>query len=173
MKKIAALCVLMSILLCGCTTQNTERLVITDEIATVPRGSIKYRIHVSVPQDVTECVSAMQDDARLFEAADGTYYIVTEVLPNCTAGEAIQRMTGESAEALGAMCTKNMSMPEYRFSWCMEGENGMYACTGIVVEDEAYCYTLEFCAQEAYTKQCAEVRRQVLSGFGLYADEGF
>lgn len=173
MKKICLLTVLMMLLLCGCAKTQSAKLVLTDEIVNVPDGCMKYRICVSLPDGVTEAVAAADGDRRLYEAADGSYYVVTEVLPNSTANEAIRQMTGFDAERLGTMKTQSSSIPEYRFSWCTEGENGNLICTGIVAEDEAYCYCLAFCAEEAHSKDCAAAREQVMSGFGLYYDEGF
>lgn len=173
MKKIFLLSVLMMLLLCGCAAQKAEKLVICDEIETVPEGCLKYSICVSLPDGMTEAVIAEDGERRLYEAEDGSFFVVTEVLPNCTAKEAIRHLTGFGAEKLGIMKTQSSSVPEYRFSWCSEGENGDLVCTGIVAEDEAYCYCLAFCAQQEHSKECAAAREQVMSGFGLYYDEGF
>ena len=170
MKKHLTVILLTAGLLCGCAAEETARFVVSDEIVTLPAS---YSISVCLPEGMTEAVSAQGDARRLYESADGSFYVVTEVCPNCTAAEVIRQMTGSDAEQLGALCTQTMSMPEYRFSWCMEGESGTLTCTGIVVEDAAYCYSLQFCALEERAKACAKEREQVMSGFGLYGDEGF
>ena len=173
MKKAMLVFILLIGLLTGCAAEETARFVVSDEIVSLPAGCTRYGISVCLPEGMTEAVSAQSDARRLFESADGSYYVVTEVCPNCTAEEVIRQMTGSDAGTLGALCTQNMSMPEYRFSWCMEGENGMLTCTGIVVEDTAYCYSLQFCVREDAAKACAQAREQVMSSFGLYGDEGF
>lgn len=173
MKKVLLLILMICVLLCSCASVQAERLTVNDEIETFPDGTKKYSISVSLPEGMAQAVSAGNDDRRIYESADGTYYVVTEILCGGSAEDAIRQMTGYAPESLGMICTDHMSMPEYRFSWCSDGENGILTCTGIVAEDEAYCYCLAFCAEEAYAKQCTEERAQVMSSFGLYYDEGF
>lgn len=173
MKKIHLFIVLAAVLLSGCAAAQPERLVVNDVVETFPAGTVKYTISVSLPEGMTEAVYGGSSDKRMYESADGTYFVITEVLPRCSAEDAIRQMTGYKAEDLGMICTRNMSMPEYRFSWCTDGEHGMLTCTGIVVEDAAFCYCLSFCADEQQAKNCAAARDQVMSGFGLYCDEGF
>lgn len=173
MKRILLLCAVLAVLLSGCARTEPEKLILTDEIVTLPEGCIKYQITVCLPEGMIEAVSAPQDDCRMFEASDGSYYVVTQVHQGKKAEEVIREMTGSDAKQLGALCTQNMSMPEYRFSWCMEGENGMLTCTGIVVEDEVYCYSLEYCVQEQSAKACSAAHEQIMSSFGLAGNENF
>ncbi len=173
MKRFCWLAILAAVVLSGCAVQAPERLVLHDEIEVLPAGTVKYSIRVDLPEGMTEAVSGNTGDERIYESADGTYFVVTQILKGCSAEEAIRQMTGYTPERLGMICTENMSMPEYRFSWCADGENGMLTCSGIVAEDSAYCYCLSFCAEEQHTKECAAARQQVMSGFGLYYDEGF
>lgn len=173
MKKIRLFVLLTVFLLSGCAVQAPECLILRDEIETLPVGTMKYSISVNLPEDMVEAVSVKNSDQRMYESADGSYFVITEVMTGCTAEDAIRQMTGYDPESLGIICTKNMSMTEYRFSWCANGETGILTCTGIVVEDAAYCYCLAFCADEQHAKECADTRQQVMSGFGLYYDEGF
>lgn len=171
MKKTVIVFGLIVLLMTGCAQKERACFYVTDELISAPQKH--YSISVCLPEGMLETVSGVQNECRLFEAPDESYYVVTQVLQDCTAAEAIRQMTGEDAKSLGALCTKTMSMPEYRFSWCMEGETGMLTCTGIVAEDEDTCYCVEFCAQENQAKACASQREQVLASFGLYEDEGF
>lgn len=173
MKRALVMLFLAVLLLAGCAKKESSRFVLSDVIITEPAGCEHYTISVCLPAGVIEAVSTVGDTGRLYEAPDGSYYIVTQVLSGCTAADAIRQMTGSDAKSLGALRTMAMSMPEYRFSWCMAGEQGMLACTGIVLEDQNTCYCLQFCAQEDKAKDCATQKEQVLSGFGLYKDEGF
>lgn len=173
MKKTVLVLLMTVLLLCSCAKTEEARLVLSDEVETLPAGCRKYQISVCLPAGMTEAVSAQSSDQRLYESEDGSYYVVTEIIKDCDAQQAIRRLTGFDADALGTIRTEAMSMPEYRFSWCTEGETGSQTCTGIVLEDTAYCYCLAFCADEAAAKACADVRNQVMSGFGLYYDEGF
>lgn len=173
MKKILLIILLTTMLLSACAAPEKELLTVNDAIETLPAGAVKYSISVCLPQGMTEAVSAADADRRIFESDDGTFFVVTEVMKGCSAQDAIRQMTGYAPERLGMICTRTGSLPEYRFSWCANSENGMLTCTGIVAEDDAYCYCLSFCAEEANAKNCEQAREQVMSGFGLYYDEGF
>lgn len=168
MKKVLVVCGILAMLLCGCSKESVPLLVLADEVPSLPNTQ-KYQISVCLPDHMTEAVSSSTDDSRLFEAPDGSYFVMTQITSGQTAEETIRQMTGFDAKQLGAMKTKNMSLPEYRFSWCTEGENGMLTCTGIVVADEDFCYALQFCAREEAGKDCADARKQVLSSFSLSA----
>lgn len=167
MKKVCVFTVVLLLLLSGCAKTEKKRFIVSDEILTDCNQTEKLQITVCLPEGITEAVSAVTDDCRLFEAADGSYYVVTQVLTGQTADKTIREMTGADPEAIGALRTINNSLPEYRFSWCMEGENGLLSCTGIVVEDQDYCYALQFCAQEEASKECIEAKQQVLTSFAL------
>lgn len=171
MKKIVIWFLLLIGMLSGCAKEEPVLFIVTDEIMAENDGHLQYNIQVRLPDDTVEAVSSLTDKTRMFEAADGKYYIITQVLENCNAEEAIKNITGFDAEKIGALCTQMQAMPEYRFSWCAEGENGMLSCTGVVVEDDHNCYCLEFFVQEQYAKECAQVREQIMSSFGLYLDE--
>lgn len=173
MKKVIPMLAAVLCLFSACTAHTPQMLYVTDEIDALPEGSIKYQISLCLPEGTTEAAFADNGDFRMYEAPDGSWFVTTQIMQNCTAQEAIRRMTGFSPEALALLCTQSMSMPEYRFSWCSEGENGLMTCTGIVAEDKEFCYCLSFCAEEAAAKDCAKVRETVMSGFGLYYDEGF
>ena len=173
MKKIVPILAAMLCLLSACTAHTPKMLYVTDEIESIPAGCIKYSISLCLPEGTIESVFADNGDLRMYEAPDGSWFATTQIIKGCTAQEAIRQMTGFAPESLGMLCTQSMSMPEYRFSWCTEGENGLLSCTGIVAEDAQYCYCLSFCAQEDAAKACTEARQTVMSGFGLYYDEGF
>ncbi len=173
MKVVRLMAILAAALMSGCAVQAQDTLVLQDEVENFPAGTVKYSIRVDLPEGMAEAVSGTTDDERIYEAADGSYFVVTQILKHCSAEDAIRQMTGYAPEHLGMICMETMSMPEYRFSWCADGENGMLTCSGIVAQDDVYCYCLAFCAEEAHTKDCASAREQVMSGFGLYYDEGF
>lgn len=173
MKRLRLMALFAAVLLSGCTAQTPELLIVKDEVETFPDSAVKYSIRVELPDGMTEAVSGGAYDERIYESEDGTYFVVTQILRGCRAEDAIRQMTGYDPENLGMIRTESSSVPEYRFSWCANGENGILTCSGIVAEDDAYCYCLSFCAEEQYAKACASAREQVMSGFGLYYDEGF
>lgn len=176
MKKITvALTLILMIALSACADKGAEEaLVIQDEIpSSETTQSLKYTITFAMPDSAIQATAATPADKVWYEAADGSYCIITEITPQSDAASVIQDMTGFAPEELDIIRSQRLSMPEYRFRWVSEGEKGLEVCSGAVLEDTGYSYSIQFRAAEDCAKDCRDIRDDVLSSFSLFYDEGY
>lgn len=169
--KRCAVCLLLCLLtlVSGCSRAAQEVFTVQDTAAELPQ--LRYTICFEPPAEVGHRLST--EDMTLYEAADGSYTITTQVFPGKTAAEAIRSMTGSDVEKLDPIQTRRMDMTEYRFSWCSEQEHGIYLCTGDLLEDRDCCYGIAVCLREDAAPSCREIEQTALETFSLFYDEGF
>lgn len=176
MKNImVVLSLVLMIALSACAGKRAEQtLVIQDEIPTSQTvQSLKYTITFAMPDSALLATSTAPADKVCYEAADGSYCIITEITPGSNAADVIADMTGFAPEDLDMIRTRRLSMPEYRFRWVSQGEKGLEVCSGAVLEDTDYCYSIQFRTPEDCAKACREIQDDVLDSFSLYFDEGY
>ena len=86
--------------------------------------------------------------------------------------EVVRELTGFLPDAVEKVKTERFSMPEYRFVWYSESEEGGYLSRAAVLTDAEYSYALVFSARAETGTQYSACRDEVLSSFGLYTYEG-
>lgn len=171
MKRAIVISLLLA-LLAGCAApQTADVFTVDDEL--LPELRPTFRIVFAMPTDAVLSVSSDDGLQSCYTAEDGRYTIQTAIRPGVRAEQAMQDMTGFSAEELSPIRTRRMGMAQYRFSWCSGDDDGVLICTGAVLEGEDACYCLSFMTTENRSRDCRELQMQIMDSFSLYEDEGF
>ncbi len=166
---------LLIIAFSGCKVQNNfEGQTVDDELpAWAEDTELRYSISFAVPDGSLLPADGMGDGTIVYEAEDESYTIVANTTWGQSPQQIMTAMTGYSVEQLQPIKTQRYGMDEYRFSWCSTGEEGTLVCTGALLADENYCYSLQFRVKESAAKETAACREQVMSSFSLNYDEGY
>ena len=67
--------------------------------------------------------------------------------------------------------TERFGLPEYRFAWASESDEGTFVSQAALVEDGSYYYALVFSVREGLGGQYADCAEAVFSSFGVYGNE--
>lgn len=166
---VACLAGCLLVLLCACGAPPAEEVFTVQNVPMEPPPALRYTISVELPRlEKTE----QTEDRCLYEAEDGSCWACTQIF-RCSAREALEQLTGRDPERLALIRTRRMGMEEYRFSWCAEGEEGAWLCTGDLLEDGQTCYVLAVCLREQTAKEDRQILETALETFSLNYDEGF
>lgn len=169
MKKLIA--VLMMLLLqnaCGAETEPTMEYVEDGLLSLV---SEPYTILVAIPEQTVQETFGDQKTGCCYEAADGSYTIVTEVLEAGDISERVETISGIPAEQLHIFTLNRMPLTEYQFAWASSGEEGDTVSRCAVIASEDYDYVLTMTQQTGLDAAQQETLDQVFSSFQLGIDE--
>lgn len=161
MRKLA-LILSMLLLLSGCSRQTEY---VTDEYVNAP-----CRIVFGVPEGVTQETFSENETASVYEADNGDYRIVSEILPSMTPEEAIETLSGFPAESLNVIRLSRYPMEEYHFAWASAGDEGDSVSRCAVLSDGSFCYALTMTQRAGLGEQYRETADYVFSTFGVTAD---
>lgn len=155
---------------CGCASTTTWETVDDEIVAASGPAEEPYIITFGVPEDVN--LEPLSEGSRnLYVQKDGDYEILSDVVTAPNADEAICQVSGFDAEDLDVMETTRFGLPEYRFAWVSESDEGSYVSQAAVVEDGSYYYVLVFSAREEAGNTYDSCAESVFASFGIYGNE--
>lgn len=129
-----------------------------------------YRVEISLPEGIEP---VFEEKAQtLYSSQHGDFEIQTRTYLASSPDEAIQSLTGYEAQALTVLQTQRSGMPEYRFAWIAQGEQGSRVCRADLVMNGTECYAVVCSTNEDAGNAYQDQMRYVFSTFGLSADEG-
>jgi len=170
MKKLVVLA-LFTLCLSGCSQPAWE--TVEDQIPAVQTASWlqnTYKIHVGTPENLK--ILEEQKDWNVYSTNHGDFEIETRTFLSSSAEAAIKELTGIAAENLTILETRRFDLPEYRFAWVTQTEQGSRVCRADLVMDGTDCYAVICSTVEDVANQYDDEIRYVFSTFGLSADEG-
>ena len=154
------LLVLMTMLLCGCTAQETFETVADEPVRTVmaqPR-----EISVRLPDNAVAPVLEGETE-QVYMCED--YEIIIETLSAGDLDGTIRSICGYSQEQLTIMETQWDDVTRYEFVWAAAGEKGDRLGRAVVLDDGEYHYCMSVLRDaEAITQV---VWRDVFASFSL------
>lgn len=136
MKKYCVL-LLMGLLLCGCTSQETME-TISDEIL-VPVMAQPRNIAVELPGEAA--LPVVENDAGRIYLCD-EYEIVLQTLDGGDLDRTMQTVSGLERDQLTIMETFADDVNRYEFVWTSAGERGEQLGRGVILDDGSYHYCL-------------------------------
>ena len=136
MKKYCVL-LLMGLLLCGCTSQETME-TISDEIL-VPVMAQPRNIAVELPGEAA--LPVVENDAGRIYLCD-EYEIVLQTLDGGDLDRTMQTVSGLERDQLTMMETVADDVARYEFVWTSAGERGEQLGRGVILDDGSYHYCL-------------------------------
>ena len=154
--------VLLPLLLCGCTTEETFETVADDIVQSVmaqPREII-----VSLPDDAVAPVLEGNSE-QVYMAED--YEIVIETLSSGDLNETIQTISGYGKDQLTIMETQWGDVTRYEFVWASAGENGDRLGRAVILDDGDYHYCMSVLRDAEGTEKSQIVWSEVFNSFAL------
>lgn len=160
----------LAVVCCGCASATTWETVDDEIIAASGPAEEPYVITFGVPSDVD--ANPLTDGNRsLYVQEDGDYEILSDVVTAPNADDAIRQVSGFEAGELDVVETTRFGLPEYRFAWVSESDEGAYVSQAAVVEDGSYYYALVFSVREEAGNAYDESAEAVFDSFGIYGNE--
>ena len=169
MKKVCFVLVLL-LLLTGCqakketTTEYVEDGIEADQ-------ALPYLIVFGIPEEATQTTFGEETRADVYEAANGDYTIVTEVLKATSVDEAIEAISGIPAERLNIVQLQRFPMPEYHFAWSSTGEEGDSVSRAALIAAEDFYYVMTMTQKTGLGDTYRDTADYVFSTFGLEPQE--
>ena len=154
------LLILMTLLLCGCTAQQTLETVADEPVKTVmaqPR-----EISVRLPDNAAAPVLEGETE-QVYLCED--YEIVIETLASGDLDATIRRICGYEREQLTIMETQWDDVSRYEFVWAAAGENCDRLGRAVVLDDGEYHYCMSALRDAEQVTQV--VWRDVFASFTL------
>ena len=160
MKKVCLL--LIGLLLCGCTSQETLE-TISDEIV-APVMAQPREISVRLPDNTLAPV--LDSEAQQIYISE-QYEIAIETLSAGDVNATVQNLSGYSKDQLTVMETQWEDITRYEFVWVSTGEQGDRLGRAVILDDGQYHYCLSVLRDAAETESCQVVWRDVFGSFTL------
>lgn len=162
MKKILVFFVILTLLLCGCTAQQTME-TIADEII-VPVGAEMHQISLVLPAQAAS--PAVESDAdRLYQC--DTYDIRVQTLAGGDLNATIQTVSGYERDVLTIMETEKEGYPCYEFVWVSAGESGDLVGRAMVLDDGSYHYCVSVLGAADWTEENQVYYQELFDSFTL------
>lgn len=156
-------CCLTFLLLCGCAARPVWETV--DDLEPAAAESA-CEIVVSLPEQAVEVASRAGE--TLYEA--GELEVMTTSFVAADLDAAVKALSGYAADRLTIIRTERDGLPEYRFAWYSETEQGGRLYRADLRMDDMQCYAVVCSAPEtdaAFADRCSEV----FSSFTLVTPE--
>lgn len=167
---VSMLALVLCVLLCACLADLPAWETVDDEVLLPAQSRRASSIVFSVPEDAV-CQSLSPDGAdALYEAADGSYAIITSVSQQ-SPETVMEALTGFCADDLSILTTTRFGLPEYQFVWSALDDEGERVYRAAMLCDELYCYTLCFSRPASAGSSYDAIQSRIFSSFGLYYDE--
>lgn len=168
--KKAGLVLAILLLLSGCKAKAAETAEYVEDGLQTGNPN-PYVIVFGVPEDVVQTTFGEEGNAQLYEAVNGDYIIVTEVLSATSVEEAVAQISGKPYESLQVMKLQHRPMPEYHFAWASTGEEGDSVSRATLIAGEDYYYVMTMTQKTGLGNQYAETEEYVFSTFSLTAND--
>lgn len=163
MKWILSVALLLA--LTGCSAAPTWETVEDASLQEMVQAA-SYEIQMALPDGaelVWETDTEKQYQLNQMEIETIRYYAAD-------LNAAVEYVSGFAADQLDILETSRFGMPEYRFAWCSQSEEGVRLYQADLVMDGMTCYALVCSAPES-AGAFHDQARQVFSAFGLSAAE--
>ena len=154
------LLILMAVLLCGCSSQETFE-TISDEPVQEVMAQMR-EISVRLPDNAVAPVLE-SDTEQVYMSED--YEIVIETLEAGDLDATIRRISGYPREELTVMETQWDDVTRYEFVWAAAGEQGECIGRAVVLDDGKYHYCMSVLRDAKTVSQV--VWSDVFASFGL------
>lgn len=131
---------------CGCSVKETAALeCVSDTLEVLPEPA--FYLAAAIPQEA--CLSLSADGGKFSVFSHEDYEIVEEIFLADSADSALEHVTGRGFSALSPIQLSSNPLSEYRFAWTAAGEEGALACSGTLLFDGTYYYSVSVqCAAE-------------------------
>ena len=169
MKKMVFLMVLL-LSLCGCSKPAWE--TVEDVLPPVPVGlwtEEAYVIQIDMPEETQ--LTEEEQTWKIYSTDQGDFEIETRTFLAASASEAVKTISGYSEEELTILQTSRFDLPEYRFAWVTQTEQGSKLCRADLVMNGTECYAVICSVNETAGNAYEDQIRYVFSTFGLSVDE--
>lgn len=154
------LLILMAVLLCGCTAQETFE-TISDEPVQVVMARPR-EISVRLPDNaVAPVLESEAEQVYLSEA----YELVIETVASGDLDATVRRISGYGRDQLTVMETQWDDVTRYEFVWAAAGENGERLGRAVILDDGDYHYCMSVLRDAEAVSQV--VWRDVFASFEL------
>jgi len=174
MKKLWCLLLAGLLLLSGCAAEPAWETVNDENTAAASAEErAPCSIRFGVPEDAAEQMISPDGTRNVYTQAGGDYEIVSEVIPAESLDEAVRHVSGFGADEVQLLETTRFGLPEYRFAWSDESDEGRYVSRASLIRDGSYFYSLVFSVREGLFDKYSDCAAAVFSSFGLYGDEEF
>ena len=124
-----------------------------------------YVLQIGLPPELS--LTERKLGCSLYETADGSWQVQTQTFLASDLDAAVRYLSGYDADRLTILETTRFDLPEYRFAWYCQTEEGGRLCRGDLVMDGTTCYAVVSSTLETAGDTYARQIRQVFSGFGL------
>ncbi len=161
---LATVFLLLILSFCGCAVKEAAAM---EYVSDYPESVVQpaFYLTAEVPQGAILTVSS--DDGKFAVFTNTDYDIIEEIFVANSADEALEHVTGQSAEQLSPLKISSFPQTEYRYAWTAAGESGTLACSGTLLCDGTYYYSVSVqCAAEK-EKEYREVFSELLSSVSL------
>ena len=174
-KQVWLLAALSLLFLSACKPAAEPVWETVDDLDVVQTVGIQdtYTMVFDVPMDAVMDTAATQSGRTVYEQKDGDYEIVCETFPASGIEGIVRRLTGFEKDKLDVIETTRFGLPEYRFAWCSDSEEGSRVCRADVIFEAPYCYALTFSVREDAASRYHSTQEQTFASMSLFTDEGF
>lgn len=160
---------LACLLLTGCSStvvwEQVQDLEPVQQVASWQEEA--YFLQIGVPQELS--LTDRVQNCSLYETDDGRWQVQTQMFLASDLDTAVRYLSGYEADRVTILQTSRFGLPEYRFAWYCQTEEGGRLCRADLVMDEMVCYAVVSSTAEE-TGDCYEQQiRQVFASFGLSA----
>lgn len=168
-KLFPLICIL---LLTGCAQSDVSREVVSDQmpevIETWNTGS--YEVIFGVPDQAVMTYADERETCYLLN--DGELEVYGLKFLSSDKNAAVRYLSGFDTARLQVLETTRFSLPEYRFCWTAQSEEGNRLYSADVVIDDIYSYAIVCSTAEDAGNKYMEQVKNVFSSFGLFFNEG-
>jgi len=168
--KKVGLALALILLLTGCQAKReTTTEYVEDGIET--EQTVPYLIVFGIPEETTQTTFRDETQTEVYEAANGDYTIVTEVMEATSVDEAIEHISGIPADRLNGLELNRFPMPEYHFAWSSTAEDGESVSRAALIAAEDYYYVMTMTQKAGLGDSYRETADYVFSTMGLEPQE--
>lgn len=154
--------VMVSLLLCGCTAEETFETV-ADEIVQAVMAQPR-ELTVKLPDDAVAPVLESNSE-QIYMCED--YEIIIQTMDSGDLSATIQTVCGYSEENLTIIETESDGVKRYEFVWASAGENGDRLGRAVILDDGSYHYVMSVMRDAATTENSQIVWSEVFNSFAL------
>lgn len=169
-RNVWALALCAAALLAGCRAEVQWETVDDEVVAASGPAEAPYVITFGVPEDADQAPLS-EEGRRLYVQTDGDYEILSDVVTAPNLDEALRQVSGFGRDEIEVVEARRFGLPEYRFAWASESDEGSYLSQATLIEDGSYFYALIFSVREEESRDYADCAEAVFASLGLYGNE--
>lgn len=158
MKKIC-LCVLVAVLLCGCSAEPAWETV--EDIVPVETVPTALQLYIPLPEDASQPTFQEETAGELY-LCDG-YTLTKQTLQSGDLSKTVKSICGLDKEQVQLMKTVQDGQDRYDFVWTAAGEDGLQLGRACILDDGNYHYAVSTMAGEETAGQLRETWQDIFS----------